>query len=249
MRLSTLDKSLQVIEFLTKRPHGLSLAEISSGLQWPKSTVHHILSTLLPYGYVSQDQETRKYGLGFKFLSVSKIILDNIDVRKIAGRHLRWLHQACGEAVHLAVLRNGSVVYIDKIDRADGLSLATYVGFATEPHAAAGGKVLLADLSAAEIKSIYGQEPLKTFGKKTITSLEELFQELEKIRNQGFAVDDEEYYEGVRCVAAPVRAGSKVMAAVSVTGSIFTMTRERIDQEVIGLVKTAAGKISAEMQW
>jgi len=76
-----------------------------------------------------------------------------------------------------------------------------------------------------------------------------LFEELEKIRKQGYAIDDEEYYEGVRCVAAPIRAGRKIIAALSITGSIFTMTMERIDRELIGLVMKAAEEISSEMQW
>jgi DNA-binding IclR family transcriptional regulator len=77
--------------------------------------------------------------------------------------------------------------------------------------------------------------------------MDRLLEELEHVRKQGYAVDNEEYYEGVRCVAAPVRASSKVVAAVSVTGSVFTMTMERIHREIIGLVKEAAGRISADL--
>jgi len=76
-----------------------------------------------------------------------------------------------------------------------------------------------------------------------------LLRELEKIRKQGYAIDDEECYEGVRCVAAPVRAGGKIVAAISITGSIFTMTMERIDNELKGLVMEKAEKASSEMQW
>lgn len=76
-----------------------------------------------------------------------------------------------------------------------------------------------------------------------------MFEELEKIYKQGYAIDDEEYYEGVRCVAVPIRAGRKTIAAISITGSIFTMTMERIDRELIGLIMKAAEKISSEMRW
>ena len=72
---------------------------------------------------------------------------------------------------------------------------------------------------------------------------------MENIRKQGYAIDNEEYYEGVRCVAAPIRAGGKIMAAVSITGSIFTMTMERIKEKLIGLVKKTADEISDEMSW
>jgi DNA-binding IclR family transcriptional regulator len=72
---------------------------------------------------------------------------------------------------------------------------------------------------------------------------------LEKARIEGYAIDDEEYYEGVRCVSAPVRAGGKIVAAISITGSIFTMTMERIGNELRRLVVEKAEKVSAEMQW
>ncbi len=249
MKLTSLDKSLKLIDTLSKNPQGLSLSELSEILNYPKSTTHHILSTLLPYDYVSQNQETKKYSLGFKFLSIGKVILDSLDVRKIAYKHLRELQEKCQEAVHLAILRNGKVIYIDKIDKQGGLSLATYIGFRTDPHAAAGGKVLLSELSRKEIIDIYRERPLKTYGKNTIKSIQRLFEELEKIKKQGYAIDDEEYYEGIRCIAAPIRAGWKVIAAVSITGSIFTMTLDRIHHELKTMVMETTERISNELQW
>lgn len=249
MKLISLDKSLKLIDILSKNPRGLSLAQLSEALNYPKSTIHHILSTLLPYDYISQDQETKKYSLGFKFLSIGKAILDNIDIRTIAHRHLLDLHEKCKEAVHLAILRDGQVIYIDKIDTQGMLSLATYIGFRTDPHAAAGGKVLLSELSRKEIMDIYREKPLKHYGKNTITSMAKLFDELEKIKKQGYAVDDEEYYEGIRCIAAPVRAGWKIVAAVSITGSIFSMKMERLHNELKPIIVETTERISNEMEW
>jgi DNA-binding IclR family transcriptional regulator len=146
-------------------------------------------------------------------------------------------------------LRNGKVVYIDKIDKPGGLSLATYVGFYTDPHAAAGGKVLLSELPTNKIMQIYQGTSLKKYGKNTTTSLDKLLNELKKIKKDGYAIDDEEYYEGVRCVAAPIRAGGQVVASVSITGSIFTMTMERINSKLKKLVMKTAETISSEMRW
>jgi IclR family KDG regulon transcriptional repressor len=249
MKLYTVEKSLKIIELLNNNPQGLSLLEMTNRIGFSKSTIHHILSTLLPYDYIAKDPETKKYSLGFKFLEISRGILDNIDVRKIANKYLRQLHDGCKEATHLGILRDGHIFYIDKIDTPGRLSLATYIGFRTDPHAAAGGKVLLSELSHKEIMDIYKERSLKAYGTNTIKSFPRLFEELEKIRKQGYAIDDEEYYEGVRCVAAPIRAGRKIIAALSITGSIFTMTMERIDKELIGLVMKAAEEISSEMQW
>ncbi|MBW1614560.1 MAG: IclR family transcriptional regulator [Deltaproteobacteria bacterium] len=256
MKLTTLDKSLQVIDLLGENPQGLSLLEMTNILGFPKSSIHHILATFLPYEYVAQNAENKKYSLGFKFLSLGKVILDSIDVRKIANKYLLELHDQlckrhgeCNEAIHLAILRNGKVIYIDKIDSQAGLSLATYIGFRTDPHAAAGGKVLLSELSPKDILNIYHGRALKPYTKNTITSIDELFKELEKIRKQGYAIDNEEYYEGVRCVAAPIRAGAKIVAAVSITGSIFNMTTESINNELKTLLLGMTKRISKEMEW
>lgn len=249
MKLGSLDKSLQVIEALRKHPQGLSITELSQVLGFPPSTIHHILGTLRIYDYVAQNSETKKYSLGFRFLSISTSILENLDVRKTAYTHLRNLHQKCNEAVHLSILRNGQVTYIDKIQGSRGLSLATYIGFSTDPHAAAGGKVLLSELSAEEVKAIYKNRPLKGYGKNTITSMRQLLEELDNIRKQGYALDNEEYYEGVRCVAAPIRAGGRIVAALSITGSIFSMTMDRINHELIDVAIKTGQDISSELHW
>jgi IclR family transcriptional regulator, KDG regulon repressor len=250
MKLSSLDKSLQVLEQLNRNPQGLSLAELTQILGYPKSTIHHMLSTFAPYDYVNQDPETRKYRLGFKFLTISKSILDHIDIRRIAHKHLRDLQRKCNEAVHLYILRNGYLVCLDKIqDPGGGLSLATYIGFRTDPHAAASGKVLLSELSREAIQDMYEERPLRVYGKNTITSFSQLFGELENIQKQGYAIDNEEYYEGARCIAAPVRAGGRIAAAISVTGSIFTMTMDRINRELMPFVIDTAKAISEEMVW
>jgi DNA-binding IclR family transcriptional regulator len=249
MKLSSLNKSLQVIDLLAKNPQGLSLSELTKMLGFHSSSIHHILSTFREQDYVSQDPETKKYSVGFKFLSISSSILDNLDVRKTAYNDLRKLHQKCNETVHLSILRNGKVTYIDKIQKPGGLSLATYIGFSTDPHAAAGGKILLSELSKSEIEDMYKDRALKMYAKNTITSMHRLLEQLENIRKQGYAIDNEEYYEGVRCVAAPIRAGGRIISALSITGSIFTMTMERINQELVSMVMDTAEEISSKLQW
>lgn len=248
MKLDAVAKSLQVIDLLSKYPRGLSISELTNKLGFPKSTIHRIVSTLAAYDYVSQNLESKKYSLSLKFLSIGRVILSNFDVRNIANKHLHKLHERCNETIHLAILRNDRVIYIDKIEKPGGLSLATYIGFSTDPHAAAGGKVLLSSLSQDEVMYIYKNRPLKIYGKNTITNMAQLLEELENIRKLGYAIDNEEYYEGVRCVAAPIWAGGRIIASISITGSIFTMTMERINQELAGMVLKTGEEISNEMK-
>ncbi len=249
MKINSIERCLRVIDTLSAHPGGLKLTEISGLLDLHPSSVHHMVSTLLPHDYIAQDPDTKKYSLGFRFLEISRKILDNLDIRQIAHRHLEVLRQESQEAVHLAMLRGDKVVYIDKLDTPSGLSLATYVGFATDPHAAAGGKVILAGLKDEAVKGMYKNKPLKSYGKNTITRLPALIAELAKIRKRGYAVDNEEYYEGVRCVAAPVSSGGQVVASISVTGSIFTITPQRIEKELAARVVKAAESVSAELHW
>jgi DNA-binding IclR family transcriptional regulator len=247
MNIGTLDKTFKIIDLLGENSRGLRLSELSRMLDLPESSIHHILKTLRSQDYVDQDSETKRYVLGFKFLSVGGKILNNLDIRRTAYNHLRRLHQKVNETVNLTILRNGQVTFIDKIQKVGGLSLDTYRGFNADPHSAASGKVLLSELSRDAIKDMYRNKPLKACGKNTITNLARLYEELEKIRKQGYAIDNEEHYEGVNCVAAPIRSRNKIIAAISVTGSIFSMSMERITQELIELVKDTAMRISMEM--
>lgn len=248
MKLSSLNKSLEVLDLLSENPKGLNLSELSAKLGYPQSTIHHILSTFLPYDYVAQDPDSKKYSLGFKFLAVSKTILDNLDVRKAAYNHLRFVSEESGEAAHLAILRNGKAVYIDKVEKPDGLTLVTHIGFSPNPHATAVGKVLLSELPIPEIMKIYRKGRLTAYTKKTITNLDKLIMELEKIKKQGWAIDTGEYTVGVNCVAAPIRVGGRIVAAISITGSTFSMTMERINNKLKDLVIKTAEKISSEIR-
>jgi IclR family transcriptional regulator, KDG regulon repressor len=249
MKINSVERCLIIIDLLSRKPKGLRLSEISSELGLNPSTAHHLLNTLLPHDYVTQDPDTKKYALGFRFVEIGSRILDGLDVRKISEPHLQALHKTCNETVHLAVLRHRKIIYIDKIDSHGKLSLATYVGYATDAYAAAGGKILLSDLPDEKIREMYAPDALMMYGKNTITDFSKLFSELQNIRDNGYAVDDEEYYEGVRCIAAPVRAGGKAIAAVSVTGSVFTITRERMEGELIDCVVKTGENISDELKW
>lgn len=245
--LKSLERCLTLIEFLSNKPDGMRLSEISSQMGLNVSTVHHILKTLSVGDYITQFPDTKRYALGFRFLEISQKILDGIDIRKIAHPFLEKLYARCGESVHLSVLRGYKVVYVDLIRSQRGLSLATYIGFSTDPHAAAGGKVLLAGLSDPAILEIYGQRPLKRYTPNTIGRMSDLMASLRKIRQQGFAIDNEEYYEGVRCVAAPIHMGQNVTASLSITGPIFSMTEERITEELAPMVMETAGEISSAL--
>jgi len=246
--VGTVDKGIELIELLSEHSKGLTLKEMSSMLGLNKSTVHRIAKTYLTHGYVAQDPDLRKYCLSMKFLSISSKILGSFDLREVAKKDLVEIHEKTREVTQLYVLRDRKQVCIDKIGLPrQGLAISSFVGWTTEPHASAAGKVLLSELDLEEILAIYPNKGLKVYGKNTITNFDEFLKELKCVRAQGYAIDDEEYYEGVRCVAAPIRANGKIVASVSVTGSIFRITTKRIDQHLIPLIKGTADKISKKL--
>ena len=248
MLIKSIERCFDIIELLGQHPNGMRLSDIAANLGLNSSTVHHILNTLTHRKYVTQFNDTKKYALGYAFLKISQQILDNTDLRKIARPYLEDLHNKSGEAVHLTVLQDDKVVYLDVIRSPKGLSLATHIGFSTEPHAAAGGKVLLAGLSDEALLKIYKTSPFKLYTANTCKNLPSLKRELAKIRELGYAIDDEEYYEGVRCVAAPIVARGKPVASLSITGAVFTITIERIRSELANMAVEAADKISDSMK-
>jgi IclR family KDG regulon transcriptional repressor len=107
--------------------------------------------------------------------------------------------------------------------------------------------VLISELGEKSVGLIYKDRPLRIYGKNTITRMAHLLDELENVQKQGYAIDNEEHYDGVRCVAAPIRFRGEIIAAVSLTGSIFSMTIELIKEQLIGMVKETAGRISLEI--
>jgi IclR family transcriptional regulator, KDG regulon repressor len=249
MKSTSLDKTLIIIKTLSKhQANGNSLGELSSILGYPKSTIHHILKTLINYDYVEQDKESRKYKLGFVWVNVAQKVLDNINIRSRANVYLRELGEESGESVHLSILRDGKAVYIDSTRKLNpkGLTLPTYEGTSTEPHLCAGGKVLISELSEEEIRNMYGGgEKLEVHGRNSIDNITQLIAELKNVKERGYATDNEEFCEGVRCVAAPIRAGGKIIAAISIRGTIFTVTLDQLHGELKDMVTAKAKEISS----
>jgi DNA-binding IclR family transcriptional regulator len=252
MKIGSIEKCVKIIEHLSQNPRGLKLSEISNFMGNSGSAIHHILNTLLPYDYIYQDPTTKKYFLGTKFLSLSKGIMENFSIRDIASESMQTLRKKSklGD-IRLFILRNKSVICISQLDALEGVSLSLGIGFTILPHACASGKVLISELSAADIKSLYPNKKLlnPNLAKNTIKDRDKLLKELANIRIQGYAVDNEESLDGVRCVAAPIRAGSNIIAALSISGLSAIITMERINLELKRLVIESADEISGQMKW
>ena len=216
--LSTLDKGLHVLEVLASvdTGQGLTLTELSRVLAMHRTTLLRILTTLQTRDFVTRDYATDRYRIGLRVLSLSGAVLRNLDIRQVARPVLQELCAHVEELVLLTVLSEEAIVTIDRFEGNLTLSLRTTLGERRPMYCTASGKAMLAFLPDDTVESILakGMPPLTP---RTITSREAMRQHLADIKQRGFAWDDEERIEDLRCVAAPIFGhDGVVIAAVSV---------------------------------
>jgi DNA-binding IclR family transcriptional regulator len=203
--------------FRPERPE-LGVSEIARELNMHKSTVHRLLATLELDGFVHRIDGSR-YTLGWKLFELGAIVPGWHRLRQVVLDVLGSLVAETGETAHLAVLDEGQVLYVEKVESQSRLRMPSAVGKRIPTHCTALGKVLLAGLGRSELDSFLEKIELEPFTPNTITDRALLNQELSEVRTRGFAVDREELEEGLMCVGAPVEDERSVTyAAVSVAG-------------------------------
>jgi DNA-binding IclR family transcriptional regulator len=217
--VQSVERTLDILESLVDFGSEVGLVEISQGVTLPLATVHRLLGTLIRRGYVKQNRQNRKYSLGFRALQMGNDMRQRFALRLEARPFLHRLMERTGESANLAVLDDGEVVYIDQAQSSKILRMFTQLGNRVPAHSTGSGKVMLAfgtPETAEGVLRRYGM-PVRT--PHTITDAMRFREELARIRAQGFALDDEEHEEGVRCLAVPVRDSSgQVVASLSVSG-------------------------------
>jgi DNA-binding IclR family transcriptional regulator len=241
------DRALMILEALAERDNGMTNAEISRRLKIPKSSASYILRALERRGYLRRDVETNKYRLGLKTLSLSRGALDGLDIRKVALPEMQRLMERSHLTSHLAVLDHGEAVYVEKVEAPGFVKMNTWVGRHMPIHCTSVGKALVAWLPEAEVKALLKEHGMRRRTSKTIVVCTRYLQELARVREQGYAVDDEENNYGVRCVAAPIFDSlARVVASVGVSG---TTPQNDLDHlpKVAELVKETARKVSQQM--
>ncbi len=245
--IQSIDRALQVLELFSLEKPEWGVTEISKALNIYKSNVHNILSTFIEGGFVKKDPKTDKYKVGIKFFELGSVVIKNMDLRRIAHSYLEELSKEFNETVHLGVLDEGRVVSIEREESNKGLCSHIEIGKRTPLHCTAVGKAIMAYLSEDEINFIIKEKGLEKYTENTITNKEELEKEFLNIRKQGYAVDNMEHEEGVRCVAGPIRDyNGKVIASMSVSGPAFRIDKSNIPN-IAKKVKEYCDCISEEM--
>jgi DNA-binding IclR family transcriptional regulator len=229
------DRTLTILETLAQSPRKRTLADLAQELRIPKSSLHGILRTLADRGWVEIDPTNQQFGLGVRALLVGASYVDSDAAVVRAQPVLDLLSEELGEATHLGRLDGTDVVYLAKRESVHPLRLFSAIGRRLPAHATALGKAILAERSTDELAGLFGEQ-LITLTPHTLSSRADLELDLAQVRARGYAVDNEENSEGIRCfsVALPSHLGRGALPvdALSVSIPIARLTADLEERTV-----------------
>ena len=245
---TAIDKAVQLLDLLIAHTEGLRSTDLLRLSGLPPGTLHRNLATLKRNGFVRQDANTGNYLLGYKFIYAFNALVSGLALPEIAPPVLRRLAEATGEAANLAVLQGNQLVVIESIvGETSGTVLYSRPGTIMPANCTAMGKVLLAHLRHPERQQYFQTAELVSRTPYSVIDANVLSRQLEQIRRDGYAVDEQEYNVGVRCIAAPIQEHTgRAVAAISVTATIHNLPPERVPA-LITDVTNAADTISADL--
>ena len=240
------ERAIQIMGCFDGKHQERGISEIAEVVGLHKATAHRIVTTLVNYGYLERAADGQKYRLGLELANLGFKVIRRMDLRREALPYMKQLVHEWDETCDLSIFDQGKIFYIEVLRGNHALTIAAAVGQWLPAHCTASGKLLLAHLPALEVDAILSQ-PLDSYTNNTITSPNELRRQLEIIRNQGYAVDYEEYELGICAIAAPIcNSRGAVIAAIGGPSPTSRMTPERIS-EIAVAYKEAARAISYRM--
>lgn len=221
-------------------------AELSARLGLHKSTVHRLLTVLERNRYLEKNPISGKYRLGWKLIELGMHAVSRLDLSEIARPQLERLVEETGETAHMGILRQGEMISVANVESRKTLRTPSTVGRRTPVHCSSQGKVMLAFLQTGTVQEFVNLHGLKEYTRNTITKVTRLQLELETIRQRGYAVDNEEFEDGLKCIGAPVRDHSgRVIAAISIAGPASRLTEQRMGHLVRSVTQAASGLSTA----
>jgi IclR family acetate operon transcriptional repressor len=246
-RIQAIERAVAILNaFSAERPE-LGVTELADLLGLHKSTVHRFLVNLETAGLVERNSRTARYRLGLRIFELGGLVLQQMNLWDEALPFLEGLVRDSGETGHLAVLDGGEAIYIEKVEARRALRIPSAMGRGYPAHATSLGKVLLAHLPGEELEAVIAERGLARYTPRTIITRGALEAELARIRRDGFAVDREEYDEGLVCIGAPISDHTgHVVAALGIGGPGTRVTPARLE-ELGALVMAAAGGLSRRL--
>jgi len=244
--VQSVDRALDILEVLGKSEQGVRVKDLCDTLDMNKSTISRMLNTLAQRGYVEK-MPNDAFRIGMRIVELSSVHLNSLQLKTEALPFMEDLKNRTGLIIHLGIMEDMEVVYLEKLSAYNNLRMYSQIGRRVYAHCTGLGKSMMAFMSEAEVRKILDTKGMPAVTEKTTTDEKKLFQKLDMIRKKGYALDEEENELGVRCVAAPVfDYRGNVIAAVSATGFIDSFPLDRVDT-VAADVTDCTGKISKAM--
>ena len=244
----TVERGLKVLDALASNRGRMRLSDLSRATGLNISTTSRLLGALDRFGFVDRDDDTGRYGLGYKLLRLAQIVLEQSPLPEMANPVLAQLMEETGETATLCVRYADSAIVIARAECTNPLRTVAQIGHTGPLYCTAHGKVMLAHLPDREVAEVLGRG-MPALTNLTITSTTRMADELAQIRAQDYAIDVGEREAGLVSIAAPVRdAGGRVVATCGVSGSIQRMPIEEIPT-LADLVLTAAVTLSGKLGW
>ena len=238
--IQVIDRMIKLLDVLARSPDAVGLKTLAQATDLHPSTAHRILTALVPDRLVERVDQGN-YRLGMRFLELGNLVKQRVSVRELALPFMRELHAATGEAVNLSVRRDDEIVYIERTSSGRSMMrVVNIIGARAALHITAVGKLFLAEDSPEELLAYAERTGLKPYTKNTVSTLALLERELERVRKQGYAQDNEEAEIGVRCIGAGVHDDTDVLVA----GLSVSAPAERMRPQWAAIVKDTADRIS-----
>jgi DNA-binding IclR family transcriptional regulator len=223
------DRAARILRMLSAGAQGMTLAEIAAATGWHKSSIHKILLTLNHHGFLDRNETTKRYALGFELVRCGQSVLNHLHIRNSAKLFLKSLADYSGETATLAVLRDTRIVIVDVEESTGELRVSPPIGTTDSITAKSNGKAVLAWLPEERVHEIIKTEGLPHKTGNSITKAKLYRKELAAVREQGYAIDIEEFQEGISAVSAPVfNSEGQIQGALSIIGPAFRMTKEKL---------------------
>ncbi|GAA1878570.1 IclR family transcriptional regulator [Actinomadura bangladeshensis] len=238
----SLERAFDLLEHLADAGGEMALSELTEVSGLPMPTIYRLMRTLVNKGYVRQEP-SKRYALGPRLVRLGE------GASRLLGTWARpvlaRLVDEVGETANMAVLEGDEAVYVAQVPSKHSMRMFTEVGRRVQPHCTGVGKALLSQLSDQKVREILARTGMDAHTPKTFTDPDALLAELRRIREQGYALDDEEQEIGVRCVAVPL-PGAPALTAISVSGPSGRMTREAVPG-VVPIMRDAAERFAKEL--
>jgi DNA-binding IclR family transcriptional regulator len=222
------ERALDILLCFTREDAARSLTQIAESVHMSKTTVHRLLATLENKRFITRDKTTGLYRLGFRFIEMASLVLQDVELHRWAQPYLKRLSAEYGETVDLSILDGAHVIYLEVIESPQRVKLAAAVGQRLPAFCTASGKALLAYMPKDQVRKVLS-ENLTEYTRRTPVSVPDILLELQATAERGYAISEQEYEEDINAVAAPIfDADSHPIASIAIVGPSFRLTRDRL---------------------